>query len=168
MGSKSSEEIEVDLAELAEKADFERAAYLMELGWSRPGQTAPGLLPYLEDSALLVRMAAAQARWQTEGDAAELDRLVAILLAGLTCGDEELSLTAGTALANMGEAAATPLSRAFEKSGRSEPLIVRVLGEIGGEEAIEFLRGVKNSADPEVAEEAAEALEELAAEVEHD
>jgi HEAT repeat protein len=159
------EDVERTLAALATKTESERAAYLMELGWSRSGQPTPGLLSYLEDPALLVRMAAAQARWQTERKAEELEGLVEILVEGLASGDEELALTAGTALVNMEEAAVAPLLGAFQKRDAPQALIVRVLGEIGGKKAMIFLRQVAYASDPEAAAEAREALDALAEEL---
>jgi len=159
------EEVERQLAQLAHQPVHERAAKLTELGWSHPGRPLPGLLPFLEDSAPLVRVAAAQARWQTAARPEELDRLVRILVESLGQEDEELALTAGTALVNMEEAAVAPLIESYNQEGGEQALVVRVLGEIGGDEAIAFLGRVTDSPDPAVAREATEGLQALAEEM---
>ncbi|MCH9651559.1 MAG: hypothetical protein K0U98_25255 [Deltaproteobacteria bacterium] len=166
MSSKTHEDLRLRLAALDSMTESQRAAVLIEVGWERLGQPTPGLLPFLEDPALLVRISAAQARWQTAGNPEELDRLVGILVEGLCSEDEDLALAAGTALVQMEEPAVAPLIHSFQTSGENETRIVRVLGEIGGPEAVKFLEEAARSDHSEVAEEAREALLELAEEME--
>lgn len=166
MSTPQDEDIRQRLAALVSEAESQRAAILMEIGSSRLGRSTPGLLPYLEDPALLVRIAAAQARWQTEGNPEELDRLVGILIEGLTSEDEDVALAAGTALVQMEEPAVPALIQAFRASGDQEAMIVRILGEIGNPEAVKLLEEAAASPKEEVAEEAREALLELAEETE--
>lgn len=164
MASSPPEDRASELAVLKDRPEADRAGFLFELGWNPTGVPAPGILPYLEDPSPLVRTAAAQARWQTSGDSTELPRLVEILVDPLTRGDEELALVAGTALVQMGEAAVEPLAKIFRSLEKEEPHIVRVLGEIGGNRAVELLEEASRSEVPEVALEAAEALQALARE----
>ena len=164
MGVPDDEEVRRELAALPARPAAERAGYLMALGWSRPGRPTPGLEPFLDDPEPLVRVAAAQARWQTAGDAGDLDRLVGILVEALVGSDEELALVAGTALVNMEEAAVAPLVRRFAERGEKDALIVRVLGEIAGDEAEGCLRQAAGSSRADVAAEAREALAAIAEE----
>ena len=164
MGSSGEEGWRRELAELPARPGTERAAFLMELGWSRAGRPTPGLRTFLDDPEALVRVAAAQAVWQTAGNPRELGRLVAVLVDGLGSDDEDLALTAGTALVQMGQAAVAPLVRLFDKRGEKDARIVRVVSEIAGAEAERFLERAARSPRPEAAEEAREGLRAIAEE----
>jgi len=152
------EAIERELAELGSRPAPERAEVLTALGWSRIGRPTPGIEPFLDDPDPQVRIAAAQAVRQTGQDDEALGRLVEVLVEELCGGDEETALMAGTALVNMEDAAVAPLIRQFVDRGEKDPLVVRVLGEIAGEEAVSFLRDASCSADADVVREAREAL----------
>ena len=159
MADPDDQDVARELAALHRRPAMERAAYLMELGWSREGQPTPELEPWLDDEDPLVRVAAAHACWQTGTLGDQASRLVNALAGGLLSGEEDLSLTAGTALSNMGRIAVQPLMRIFVERGEEDPLIVRVLGEIGGEEVIAWLQRAAGAESCEVAAEARAALE---------
>lgn len=165
------------LSELPSLNEGQRAGFLIELGWSRTGRSTPGIRPFLSDPAPLVRIAAAQALWQTQRDTADLEELVTVLIDGLCQThqpgpdepglDEDLSLMAGTALVQMEDAAIGPLIRQFRDRGGRDALIVRVLGEIGDVEVEtpsavrSFLVEASRSEVDLVATEAKEALDAL-------
>lgn len=161
MDGSDEEAIERELAQLASRPAPERAEFLAALGWSRLGRPTPGLEPFLDDSDPQVRIAAAQAVRQTGQDDKVLDRLVGVLVEELCGGDEDTALMAGTALVNMEDAAVAPLIRQFVDRGEKDPLIVRVLGEIAGEEAMSFLRDASRSTNADVVREASAALEAI-------
>jgi HEAT repeat protein len=150
-----------DLARLSSRPVAERAVALTKLGWTRAGQPTPGIEPFLDDPELVVRIAAAQAHWLVNRDKGEIERLVGILAEGLESAKEDLPLAAGTALVNIGQAAVAPLIRWFEARGGSSALAVRVVGELGENEAIDFLRRTVLSDHPDIARESREALEAL-------
>ncbi len=162
MSDARDDNVQHQLLALPGRPATERAEFLIEFGWSRAGQPTPGLAQYLTDPDLMVRIAAAHACWQTQPETEALDNLVAILAEGLDGHDEELALMAGTVLGNMGEVAVPALVRRFDE--RANPLIVRVVGEICGDEALRFLARAAQSPEPDIAEEAREALEAMAEE----
>lgn len=119
------------------------------------------LAPYLDDPEPMVRIAAVRALWQKGQTAAELPQLVGILRRGLA-GDGDLPLMAGTLLVQMGEGVVPELVRQLDTQDAAAPLTVRVLGEIGGSEAVALLRSLVDHPRPEVAREARQALDALA------
>lgn len=149
------------LQRLADGDPEERCQILFELAEEQGPIPAP--LIYLDDPDPMVQIAAATARWRTRGDVAELPRLVGILRQGLA-GDGDLPLMAGTALEQMGTLAVPFLLRDVDPTSPDAPLVVRVLGDIGGPEAIAGLRLLADSPQQEVASEARQALDDWAAE----
>lgn len=164
MDSDRSEEVERLLAEMAiadDRADtLGRCRILLQL--AQLGVPLPEMKRYLDDSEPMVRVAAAQMRWQTGADREELTRLAALLGNELMDPDTEIALMAGTALVEMGEVVVPHLIRAFDEGSPIAPLVTRVLGEIGDAVAVEFLVDLEHSERPEVAGEAREALQALA------
>ena len=160
MSDSADKEIANQLAALESQPPRERAAALMQLGWTHQGQPTPLIETFLEDPDAVVRIAAAQACWQTAADPAALERLVGIIADELS-NDDELALMAGTALVNIGEAAVPMLIRRFSQDENKNPLVVRVIGEIAGDEALQFLQKASLLADMSIVEEAKEALEAI-------
>ncbi len=161
MSSEDPSAIQKRLARLAVGDAEERFQCLIEL--AEHDAPLPEVVAHLDDPDPMVRVAAAQTRWQTSRDTAELPKLVRILIQGLV-GDGDLPLMAGTLLVQMGAAVVPELTRQLDRQDAAAPLVVRVLGEIGGSQAIASLRPLVDHPRSEVAQEARQALDELNAE----
>ncbi len=161
MSATDDQSLQHQLDELVNAPAPERARFLSKLGWERRSVPTGSLEPFFKDPDPIVRIAAAQARWLGAGNVEELDRLVGIIAEALASPEEDVRLAAGTALVNMEEPAVPSLIRWFESRGSHDTLGVRVIGEIGGSTAREFLRVAATAADTAVAAEAREALDAL-------
>lgn len=145
------------LLESLEEGDrHDRAEAAAELGQRGVQEARPALEALLDDPDDLVAVAAIYATWSLGGEEVPVARAAA----SLASADEEVMQAAVHALCEMGDAAVPGLLALLESSSPYSKQILRVLGDIGGDEARRELERFSRSADPDLAEAATEALED--------
>ena len=138
-----------------------RAVIFRVLAARRAAGAAPLLLRAAAESDAQVRLAAFEAL-AAVADADSYGPLVALLVAAKTPADaqagERAVLEAGSRLASEQQRLAPLLAALDQASDQAKPSLVRVLGGIGGAEALAAVRGQLASADAAVLDAAVRAL----------
>ena len=135
---------------------YQRVEAAITLAAAGETDALPALQALLADPDGLVATTALYATWMLSGELPALDPA----LTALASDDEEQVQTASGVLTQMGDALLPELqSRLAAQSPYSAP-ILRLLGDIGGQQALEMVRDACNSKQAEVAATAQQVIDE--------
>lgn len=134
----------------------ERAVAAIELGRLSDKESAPELKRQLDDSDDLIAVSSMYGCWLLGDESVKTERAVS----ALASQDEETVQPAVQALCEMGKAIVPDLVGQLEAGSPHSAEIVRILGDIGGDEGLKAVKKAARTADRKLAETARGVLED--------
>ena len=135
---------------------YERAEAAIELGRLSDKESAPELKRQLDDPDDLIAISSMYGCWLLGDESVTTERAVS----ALASQDEETVQAAVQALCEMGEAIVPDLVGQLEAGSPHAAEIVRLLGDIGGDEGLEAVKKVARTAARKLAETARSVLDD--------
>ena len=132
---------------LAGKDRYQRIEAVLALGSSGEAAALPHLQPLLTDPDGLVSTSALFASWQLSGELPPLEPA----LAALASSDEEQVQTAVQVLTRIGDALLPELQSRLAAQSPYSTEILQLLGDIGGQQALQLLHQAAQSDHADIA-----------------
>ena len=144
------------LAALSSTDRYQRVEAILTLGSSGDPAALPYLQPLLEDPDGLVSTSALYASWLLSGELPSLEPA----LAALASDDEEQQQTAVQVLGQIGDALLPELKARLSAQSPYSTQILRLLGDIGGQQARQLVNDARQSDNPGITESAQLVIDE--------
>ena len=156
MNDSDSTDITALREALHSKDRHQRAEAAVTLGSTGDQAVLADLQALLDDDDNLVATSATYGYWLLDGGPVNIDRAVH----SLASTDEDEVQTAVQALGAMGDAVLPQLTAQLASDPPEAAEILQILGDIGGDEALQAVNAARHSDRPDIADSARDVLDE--------